>query len=314
MSMLTTDRSESIGPVPGARRRLNRSAIRKLLYGDGPIAPLSLPVVSAVWTAAALSALAAWFVLYAVVLSGLQQDRNNSVLYPQLREGLSGATTPIGGAIAPGTPIALVSAPVAGLSDVVVVEGTAPTDLRNGPGHRRDTPLPGQAGVSVLFGRSRTYGAPFKHIAAMQKGQSLTVTTGQGSFTYRVIGVRRAGDPLPTPLAAGGSRLMLETSTSTGLSSSNTVFVDAELKGASVAAPPGRLTGIPRNEQAMGNDTSGLIKLVLWAQALLLAMVAVVWAKARWGIGQAWLVGLPLILAVLWGATGNVLMLLPNLF
>jgi sortase A len=39
----------------------------------------------------------------------------------------------------------------------------------------------------------------------------------------------------------------------------------------------------------------------------------VVWARARWGTGQAWLIGLPLMLAVLWGSSGNVLMLLPNL-
>ena len=34
--------------------------------------------------------------------------------------------------------------PAIGLHDVVIVEGTDSGDLRDGPGHRRDTPLPGQ--------------------------------------------------------------------------------------------------------------------------------------------------------------------------
>ena len=44
---------------------------------------------------------------------------------------------------------------------MVVVEGTTPGEPDAGPGHLRDTPLPGQAGVSVVFGRRATFGAPF---------------------------------------------------------------------------------------------------------------------------------------------------------
>jgi sortase A len=173
--------------------------------------------------------------------------------------------------------------------------------------------LPGQVGVSVLFGRSLTYGAPFKHLAELKLGQRISITTGQGSFNYTVDGIRRAGDPLPPPLAAGGSRLLLETSAGSSFAPSQTVYVDATLQGKAVDSPSGRLTGIPPSELAMGSDASGLIKLVLWIQALIVVAVVVVWARLRWGPNQAWLVGLPLVAAVLWGATGNVMMLLPNL-
>ena len=33
------------------------------------------------------------------------------------------------------------------------MEGTSSGTLMSGPGHRRDTPFPGQAGVSVIVGR-----------------------------------------------------------------------------------------------------------------------------------------------------------------
>jgi sortase A len=287
--------------------------VKKSVYGDGPIEPLPPQITAAVCVLVTISALAAWVALYTSVLSGLQQQRTNTVLYSQLRQGLSEATTPIGGVIPPGTPIALLQAPSLGLPSTVIVEGTAPSDLKSGPGHKRDTPLPGQYGVSVLYGRSLTWGAPFRHLDETSPGQQITVTTGQGMFTYSVDGVRHSGDPLPVPLAAGGSRLMLETSTGSGLTPGKTVFVDATLKGTAVAAPPGRLSAIPPLEKAMSGDNAGLIRLVLWLQLLVVVAAAVVWARSRWGQWQSWLVGIPAVIAVLWGATGNILMMLPNL-
>ncbi len=295
------------------RTEPNLVRLRRLVLGDQPAPPLSSSTASVLWTMLVLSVLAAWFLLYVFLFSGLQQSRNNSVLYSQLREGLSGATTPIGGIIAPGTPIALIQAPGTGLGRLVVVEGTAPSELRNGPGHRRDTPLPGQPGVSILFGRAISYGGPFGGISHFKAGQPLQLTTGQGQFTYTVDRVRHAGDPLPSVLPAGGSRLLLETSTGFGLSSTGTVFVDATLVGKTVAAPDGRPTLIAPVEKAMSGDSSGLVKLVLWIQLLLVVVLATVWARVRWGLAQCWLVGLPMILAVLWGTTGNVMLLLPNL-
>jgi sortase A len=293
-------------------QQLGRRA-QRLIYGDAPKQPLSLTTLASVWASLAVSALTFWFVLYALLLSGFQQNRDNSVLYSQLREQLSGATTPIGGIITPGTPIALLESGHGGLGKLVVVEGTAPTDLRGGPGHVRSTPLPGQAGVSVLYGRSITYGGPFADIGQFKAGQTLGVTTGQGQFTYVVDRVRRAGDPLPPPPADGVGRLMLETTSGRGLSPTSLLYVDATLKGKAVDAPSGRLDATPANERAMAVDYTGMINLVLWLQALLVIGVVVVWARVRWGLPQAWLIGLPLLIAVLWGTTGNVMMMLPNL-
>ncbi|MFD1273890.1 sortase domain-bontaining protein [Streptomyces kaempferi] len=64
-----------------------------------------------------------------------------------------------GDLLAPGTPVALIDIPAAHLHQVVL-EGTDSGVLTDGPGHRRDTPLPGQSGTSVLMGRAAAYGGP----------------------------------------------------------------------------------------------------------------------------------------------------------
>src|SRR5205814_10125702 len=99
------------------------------------------------------AALAFWSVSFARGLTGLQAARSQLVLYGQLRTTLADATVPIGGTIDPGTPVALIEATRIGLR-YVVVEGSSAGDLRAGPGHRRDTPLPGQAGTCVRYGRA----------------------------------------------------------------------------------------------------------------------------------------------------------------
>jgi sortase A len=271
----------------------------------------------AAWVALAVSVVAVWTVVYALVLSSLQQHRSNAVLYDDLRENLSAATTPIGGVIRPGTPIALINVPELGLRNSVVVEGTSADELKLGPGHRRDTPLPGQPGVSVIFGRSVTYGAPFAQASKLKAGDQITVTTGQGKFSYRVSDVRGAGDPLPPRLPVGGSRVILESSVTAGwqqgFTPARTVYVDATLVGKTQPAPSGRLGSIPKSEREMRGDPSVLIALVFWLQALVLVAVALVWGRERWGAWQSWIVGVPLLTAVAWGTSSTALALLPNL-
>jgi len=281
-----------------------------------PLPPLSPGTAAAIWAVTALGLLALWVVLYVLALSAIQAHRSQVELYATLRESLSGATAPTGGVIDPGTPVALLQAPRAGLTNTVVVEGTSSGDLMAGPGHLRSTALPGQPGVSVLFGRATLFGGPFGSVTKLHVTDAITVTTAQGTFTYVVRDIRRSGDEIPA-LAPSGSRLTLVTTEGSGWRSGwapdHTVFVDADLKGTSVAAPSGRLAGVPLPEQALQGDPGALFALVLWLQALLLAAVAIVWGRARWGTWQTWLVGVPLVLAVLWGATYTAVQLLPNL-
>ena len=282
-----------------------------------PMLPLAAGRLALTWGLLALSITAAWLVLFALVLSGLQGSHSQVKAYSQLREGLSQQTVPLGGRIAPGTPLALMNSRALGLRDVVMVEGTASGDLELGPGHRRDTVLPGQPGVAVVYGRARLFGGPFGQIIAAHKGDVVTVLTGQGTFSYVVDRVRHIGDPLPTLLAAGGSRLTLVTSGGASASrlwtGNQPVYVDATLKGkvAAGSAPPVAL--VPRSEQAMQGDASSLFVLVLWLPLLLMIAALLVGATTRWGAVQTWLVGAPLLVAALWGGSESAVELLPNL-
>ena len=71
-----------------------------------------------------------------------------------------------------------------GLSSVVI-EGTNADDLRRGPGHYPATPFPGQRGTVGIAGHRTTYGAPFRRIDKVRRGDEIVVTMPYGRFTYR---------------------------------------------------------------------------------------------------------------------------------
>jgi sortase A len=268
------------------------------------------------WPRVALvtSALTLWCAAFGLVLSAQAEHSAQSRLYADFRAQLAAGTAPLG-AVAPGTPVALLEIPRLRQREVVV-EGTDGQDLRQGPGHRRDTVLPGQEGVSVLYGRAATSGAPFGGLAALRKGDALTVTTGQGVVHFVVDRVRRPGDPLPAPLAAGGARVVLGSVEGTGWRSNwaanSPVYVDATLKGAALPAAPRAQRDLPAAEQLGGVDTSRLVYVVLWLQLLVLAALVLTWSLSRWGAPQAWLAGVPVVLALLWVTSNEALTLLPN--
>ena len=67
-----------------------------------------------------------------------------------------------------------------------VVEGTDTDNLRKGPGHYPDTPLPGERGTVAIAGHRTTYGAPFRHIDELERGQRIILSMPYGRFVYRV--------------------------------------------------------------------------------------------------------------------------------
>jgi len=280
-------------------------------------APLSPARVAVVATVGGVTALAFWFVLYALVLSGLQESHTQRLLYAQLRYNLAQATVPLGGKIAPGTPVANLIAPTIGMQ-AVVVEGTSSSDLAKGPGHLPDTPMPGQAGNAEIYGRSAMFGAPFSRVHDLRPGAIIGVTTGQGTFGFRVIDVRGPGDPEPSAGKLGPSSLTLVTSAGSGWRSgwapNHVIFADATLVSGTVQpAPPGRPAAVPAADKPLAGDTSELVLVVFELEALVLLGGGLAWAGTRWTTGQAWLVGLPAILAMLWVTTSTAILLLPNL-
>lgn len=265
-------------------------------------------------------ALSLGLLLQLLVVSSLQQRAAQQRVYDRFRAQLAEGTAPVGPldsdgrVLAPGAPVAYLEIPSIGMRQVIV-EGTTPGNLFNGPGHRRDTPLPGQSGTSIVLGRRAAFGGPFSRIHDLRSGARIRVTTGQGAFDFRVSDIRHEGDPAPDPPTAGEGRLLLATAAGRPFMPAGVVRVDAELDGE--AAPgPARLVSsqtLPAEERIMGADARTLWALALWLQLLTLLAVGAVWAWHRWGPARAWVVFVaPLMLAGL-SAAAEAARLLPNL-
>jgi sortase A len=91
----------------------------------------------------------------------------------------------------------------------IFVEGTSVGALRDGPGHFRETPMPGQLGNAAIAGPRTTYGAPFYDLDELEPGDEIEVQTLVGTYVYRVteIFVVEPGDylaviPSPDPSVA----------------------------------------------------------------------------------------------------------------
>lgn len=271
-------------------------------------------------TLAFLCIIAQSLLLQLVLVSTVQQRASQQRAFEAFRSELAQGIAPIGTSglngrpLVHGSPVAYLEIPSIGLKQVVV-EGTASSDLFTGPGHRRDTPLPGQPGVSVLMGRKAAYGGPFKEIERLRPEAMIHVTTGQGRFDYRVTGVRREGERVPPAPAAGAGRLTLVTAAGRAFVPSGVARVDADLVSPTVSGASRPIDGssLPAAEQVMGADTGTLWALALWLQALLVVVLGAAWAWHRWGRARTWAVFLGPLAFVGISASGEAARLLPNL-
>jgi len=267
-----------------------------------------------------LSMVAASLAVHLVLVSSLQhrsaQRRAYSTLQRSVAEGTApnGPTDAAGRQLAHGTPVAYLEIPSIGVHEVVG-EGTSATDLMAGPGHRRDSPFPGQPGTSVLLGRQASYGGPFNRLADLAVGARITVTSGQGISRFTVLSLRSGGEPTPPRLRARQGRLLLVSTAGPSYLPSRVLRVDADLITAPLPAtrPVVAPSALPKTEQIMGTDTTTLWALVLWLQALIAIAVGVVVAWHRWGHAQTWVVFFPLTALVGLLASAQALRLLPNL-
>jgi sortase A len=108
-----------------------------------------------------------------------------------------------------GDAIARIDIPSIGVSEYVV-EGTDVSSLRKGPGHYPETPLPGDRGTAAIAGHRTTYGAPFREVDQLNRGEPITVDMPDGRFVYRVERTKIVDDQDLSVLdAVGYQRLML---------------------------------------------------------------------------------------------------------
>lgn len=290
------------------RRAVPRPSERTLLQLSG-------------WAMIIFVALLLGFLIHLLVMSSLAEHRSQRLLYNQLRGELALGTAPVGqvdanGALlSMGDPVALISIPSLSMS-ATVVEGTTSRALMSGPGHRRDTPLPGQEGISVVYGRQAAYGGIFAHISDLHVGDTINTTTGLGQATYQVIDVRKAGDVAPAMPSATGGRLTLVSAAGLPFASGSVVRVDAQLEGKPMPTPqpvlrPGSLT---KAEDPLASDPSGWLPLLLLLEVVVVVAALMIAALRRWGRWHAWIVGVPVIMLLGIEIAKQVVVVLPNLY
>jgi sortase A len=255
-----------------------------------------------------LALLIAGFVGYLLGASGIQESNEQHRLYATLAYELGQDTAPLG-PTKPGAPVALLDIPAIGVRDMVVVEGTSPENLTLGPGHLRDTPLPGQLGLSVIYGRRETFGGPFARLDQLRPGDKITTITQQGTSVYKVAALGDSQHPVKDPTL---SRLVLLTANSSTVPSYY-LEVDADL---TTKANNGyvQFPAIGPSEVALAGDSGALVLTMTWGLALALVAVGGSFAAARWSPWPVYLVLVPAVLAILWNLYESLAALLPNIY
>ena len=297
-------------PAPAAAPGAGRPAAAPAPPAPAPAAsrPPQGALRAVALTMSLLGLLLIGFVLYLYGLSSLSEAHAQSTLYKTFAGQLGAATAPTG-PVAEGSPVAILAIPGLGISDLVVVEGATSADLTHGPGLLPSSAFPGQPGTSVIYGRAATFGGPFAHLMTLNRGDRITVVTGEGTSVYSVESFGDSADPAVNPAA---NQLVLYTADSSILASGYEQ-VTADLVTAPMASSGTHGTQSAQ-EAPMAADTGVAIPLILWFEALAAVGIGAGLLARRWSTPMVLLYATPAALALAWAVYENLAIMLPNLY
>ncbi len=146
------------------------------------------------------------FVVYEVWVSDGINQVKQSQLTQDLRQRWESGTDPLTAPARPdggpaqlplGAGFAFIRIPAFGLDyDRVILEGTDPSKLTEGPGHYPGTAFPGELGNFSMAGHRVGKGSPFLNLDLLRPGDAIIIETGQNWYVYRMLGVSdAAADP-----------------------------------------------------------------------------------------------------------------------
>ena len=214
-----------------------------------------------------------------------------------------------------GAAVAVIKIPKIGVEQAVV-EGTGVGDLRKGPGHYRNTPLPGQPGNAAIAGHRTTYGAPFNRIDELAPGDPILVSTLQGNFKYVVSEAPFPVSPSKNDVLFNkdDNRLTL-TTCHPKYSAAKRLIVVAKLAPNETPAPAAKVASAPKAkivaDASTGGDAGAVFPALFWAALCGLAYGAMVLLSRRWVRRAALLLGTPVVLALLFPFFEQLSRLLP---
>jgi sortase A len=224
---------------------------------------------------------------------GIDQHRSGSLSTKHLSAPKQTTAAPAPLQVAPviadpavGSPVGTIYIPKIALS-MVVVEGTDEPQLQLGPGHYPSTPLPGEAGNSAIAGHRTTYLAPFYNLDALVPGDTILVTTVQGTFLYQMTG-NQVVDPSDVSVVAATSTPQLTLTTcNPRYSASQRLVVHAALVASALTHPnvvPVRTADVHRvtvhHPPAPTAPAKNWTAAILWGLAVAALSVAI-WLATR---------------------------------
>lgn len=124
---------------------------------------------------------------------------------------LAATTIALGAPAAPpaaGAPFATISIPAIGLH-ALVREGVSEEVLAGGPGHYRNTGVPGRGRTIGIAGHRVTHTRPFLRVNTLRYGQRIVLTRRNHRFVYRVFAMRIVASAEIWPIHLRRTREML---------------------------------------------------------------------------------------------------------
>ncbi len=246
----------------------------------------------------AIGVAVALFLAFEFGLTGALEARDQRSLLARFRQGIitHHLDDPRHG-LTPGGPIALLDIPAIHVNQVVV-EGTTPQLLKSGPGHVRAAPLPGEFGNAIIAGHRTTYGAPFRNLDRLRKGEPIEVTTGQGAFSYIVTLVYHVKTGQPDVFNGSADSRITLVSADPPLTAKGRVVVVGLLQGDPVAVAQRPPVPVGNGELGLASDPAGGALALVWGQVLLLAIYLSRRLYRRWNHSVTYLLATPVLVAL----------------
>ncbi|MBI2709399.1 MAG: class E sortase [Actinobacteria bacterium] len=183
-----------------------------------------------------------------------------------------------------GQPLGQISMPSIGVRNFAIVQGVSIPVLKRGAGHYPETPLPGQAGNAAIAGHRTTYGAPFHNVDKLRPGDSITVRTLQGLFTYKVFATKIV---LPNEVWVlqdfGDNRLTL-TACEPKFSAKQRIIIMAKLVGNPVPKLPGQDAAARKIARAGSEAAAGRTAIDQYQAEGVVRFPGALWGLATVGV------------------------------
>jgi sortase A len=272
------------------------------------------------------------FVAYQLWGTNLQESRSQRSLSRQFERALedaaskpstgSGPTATTEPPLPPptGEGVAIIEIPKIGVRKTVV-QGVGVPDLKRGPGHYPDTPMPGQVGNAAIAGHRTTYGAPFYRLNELSVGDEIRIRTLQGQFTYEVTSTQTVRPTQLEVLKQTPDATLTLTTCNPRFSARQRLVVQAQLVDDPAPSPTTTTTAAPRSgeptkpkpvkQPGLSGDSEARTPTIVWAIVTALLAIAAWLVHRQWRHWWVYLAAAPIVLASMFVFFENISRLLP---